>query len=558
MSIAFVFAAILALSAWLIPAHFYPWITFHADFAMSCAAFLLTATAIWSRRGAPDRWPALAIVAALAALIPAGQYLLGQIVFLDDAWMSALYLLGFALAQVTGSLVVADHGLRRPIEAFSWLVVVAGLLCVFMCLYQWLRLDYLGALVNDLAPGTRPSANLAQPNQLATLLLWSLVGTGFLFTAHRIGEAVALFLLCSLGLGLAMTQSRAGLVGLALILVWLLATRSKIKDRLTPAAIVVAAVTLVGCVAIWHQLLPLSPEATGRTEQFTDTGVRARHWISMIDAILRRPWAGYGWGQLPAAHYEVALDHPVSGETLAFAHNQALDVLVWSGVPLGALIICAIAWWFVAALRHARTSEQAFATATVLGVFVHAMVEFPLAYAYLLLPTGLLMGGLSFESTRHAFVAVPRGFTAFTLAVAALAVGLVTRDYARLEPAWMALRLEQARIGSPSVEPPPRPLVLVYLGEFLVFARKPTKPGMSEQELDAMKRIVLRYPLASNLLRYAAALAINDQPDQARKNLARICRMSPSIVCAESQSAWAGSGKTQPKIAAVLWPTTTE
>jgi hypothetical protein len=315
--------------------------------------------------------------------------------------------------------------------------------------------------------------------------------------------------------------------------------------------------TMACCVVIWHLLLPLSPDATGRAERVTDAGVRLLHWESMIDAILRRPWAGYGWGQLPTAHYEVALDHPVSRETLGFAHNQALDVLVWSGIPFGTLIICAVAWWFVVALRRAHSSEQIFATAVVLGVFVHAMVEFPLAHAYFSLPTGFLMGGISCELARRAFVAMPRGTTAVALTFAALAMGLVVRDYVYVEPAWMALRIERARIGSPSAEPVPRLLVLRYFGEFLEFARTPARPGMSAQEIRTMQKIALRYPLAGNLLRYAAALALNDQPEQAQQNLARICRMSPSSACVESRAAWVASGITQPKIAGVTWPTTT-
>jgi hypothetical protein len=405
MSVALVFAAMLSLIAWLVPVHMHPWTTFHSDFAMSCAAFIVAATAVCRRRGATDRWPVLAIVAALAAVVPAVQYLFGQIMFLDDAWMSALYLFGFALAQVVGFMVVAQHGLRRPFEIFSWLVLIAGLLSVWICLYQWLRLDYLGAMALELAPGTRPAANLAQPNQLATLLLWSQVATGFLHTRKHIRAPVAMALLFMFSLGLAMTQSRAGLLGFALVIIWLVATRCKAEEQLPAAAVATATLTMACCVVIWHLLLPLSPDATGRAERVTDAGVRLLHWESMIDAILRRPWAGYGWGQLPTAHYEVALDHPVSRETLGFAHNQALDVLVWSGIPFGTLIICAVAWWFVVALRRAHSSEQIFATAVVLGVFVHAMVEFPLAHAYFSLPTGFLMGGISCELARRAFVA---------------------------------------------------------------------------------------------------------------------------------------------------------
>ena len=65
---------------------------------------------------------------------------------------------------------------------------------------RWLWLT--GLLVLPLPPGGRVIANLGQPNQLATLLLWGVLAFWWAYLHQRIGAAVAVLAVAFLLLGL--------------------------------------------------------------------------------------------------------------------------------------------------------------------------------------------------------------------------------------------------------------------------------------------------------------------------------------------------------------------
>ena len=53
--------------------------------------------------------------------------------------------------------------------------------------------------------------------------------------------------------------------------------------------------------------------------------------MSMIDAIGRSPWAGYGWGQIGVAQTATALDYPATHEFFDSSHNLLIDLALWAG-----------------------------------------------------------------------------------------------------------------------------------------------------------------------------------------------------------------------------------
>src|SRR5690606_32669210 len=81
-------------------------------------------------------------------------------------------------------------------------------------------------------------------------------------------------------------------------------------------------------------------------------------WQIMCDAIGRAPWLGYGWNQVTLAQQAAALDNPTQGEMFQNSHNFALDVFAWMGVPLGCVVLVAVAVWLIRAIRGVRSSSQ--------------------------------------------------------------------------------------------------------------------------------------------------------------------------------------------------------
>lgn len=549
-------AAACALFAWLTPTHELPWAAFHAEMAMALAGLIGAGWVLWRSRYRVTTIPALALLTLAAAVVPLLQAASGQMVFAGDAALSVLYLLGFALAVVFGQRAVEAVGLGRALESFAWLVLVAALVSLWLALYQWQQLDYLGVFAADLVAGVRPYANFNQPNQLASLMVLGLIAVACLHDAGRLGHATALALLAALGFGCAMAQSRAGYLELAVVSVFLVARFRVFERRLRLPHLLVGIALVWAMAPLWQATSVWAGQPAERgAVAMLEAGPRLTHWSSMAQAILRQPWLGYGWNQTIAAQYAVANDHVATRELLGHAHNLVLDLLVWNGLPIGLLLLTGLGAWFWFALRAARSSSTVLLLAGVLALFAHAMVEYPLYYAYFLIPVGLLMGGISAVCLPRAAVRVPVLAVPLLLALAALGLGLVARDYLGIEADLRSLRFERARIG---VNRPPRemstPLLLTQMGAFVHFARTPEREGMGAAELAAMGDVVERFPSAANMVRYAAALALNERPADAAQVLRRVCRIQSREACTDMQALWTALGERRPALAALPWP----
>jgi len=232
------------------------------------------------------------------------------------------------------------------------------------------------------------------------------------------------------------------------------------------------------------------------------------------------------------------------------SHNLVLDLLLWNGLPVGGLIAAALAWWFIAHIRASRDARVVWLLAATGGVFMHGMLEFPLEYAYFLIPVGLVMGAVdNLSPAGGASLRVPRwAVLSFTALLAALFVG-VNADYLKAEENYRTLRMESARIGAAGiVTPAPELRLLTQLGAFLQFARTEATPGMAPEQVDWMRKVSERFGYPPVMFRYALAAGLNGQPEVAQQTLARLCRIHEPQRCVEAHEGWAGLQVRYPQL----------
>ena len=549
-------AGVLGVFAWLTPNHYIPWLSFHGELSMGVAMFLACGWVFWSRRGTPLLVPYLSAVSFAAVFLPALQLALGLLVFAGDAWLGALYLLGFALSQLAGFRAASAWGIDRAVEVVQWILLLSAVASVGIALYQWQGLDFLGSAVIDITKGMRPYGNVIQPNNLATLLVLGLIATAYFYERRRIGAVASVFLVLVLGFGIALTQSRAGLLETVVIgAVLLLRRKAVLNGRLRWVAALIGLASIWIIFALWLGAQKMQPTPEGRpTSEIVQVGKRTIHWLSLVDAIERKPWLGYGWNQVGAAQYAVAVDHPASEETISESHDLVLDLLVWNGLPVGVLLIVALAAWFWAALRNIRDPSTLLTYCSVAAVFAHSMVEFPLYYSNFLLPVGWFMGAVSAVALPRATFSWPRWVAPASVTVAFAAMVAMSLEYFKLESDLRLLRFQQMHIG-PGYHAEPSPMVvLTQLGHFWNFVITPEHRGMSPAELDDMREVTERFSSKDNIVRYAAALALNGRGDEAAQALRRICKMNPETACDSMKSLWRGLGRRDPEIAKIPWP----
>lgn len=544
--------AVMALG-WLVPNHYPPWVSFHSE-AVAAAGFGLLGAAALVRGPKPVAWPAAALAALALTAVPIAQALFGKVYFWGDALMPVLYLSGFALAIVTGHRLATRADGEAAAGAFWFAVLGAALLSAGIALCQALE-QPLGLLGADLAPGARPFANVAQPNHLATLLALGLVG--LLALNHR-GQLRGTAAVAAAGLllfGLALTGSRTGWLQVVVIALGLGLARWRAGLQVHRGWLLLP-VGLAAGVAAWHALQQTLLLAGGRAlAEQTRLGTRRQHWEWMLDAILREPVSGYGWGQVSVAQARVAADHAASGEMIEHSHNIVLDLLVWNGLPLGGLVILACAWWYCRRAGSCRDAGAALMLVGIAVVVVHGLLEYALEYAYFLLPLGFMVGTVDARVTKRPAASIPRWLAAVPMAAAVGCLAWLGVAYFELEEAHRLRRLQAARIdGAQQFEPPRLPILLSHQAAFLAFAGTQAQRGLTQGQLQQMRHVSERFGYPPVLLRQALALGLNGAPSEAARVLVTLCKVHSSIRCDEGREAWAAAATSFPELRGIPYP----
>lgn len=549
----------LALSlTWLIPNHFRPWTGFHADAWLAGVTLIGALSVIWRVRGCVS-WTGLPCLTLALTLLPWLQYGCGLLPFAGQAWISSLYLSGLLLALLVGSRWERAHPGQLG-QLLLLAVGLAGLASVGLQLYTWLGLNS-GELTEIWSMGLigdRPYANLGQPNNLATLLMWGLLAVFWAYLRGVFGPVCTVLTAMFLLLGLALTQSRTGLVAFTAVQVAIWYWRRLWPSRALPW--ISAGLYLfywafpVLLRWIYTGLLLGSDISLLRLPQQGEQRLSA--WRLFLQASWERPWAGYGWSDVRSAQVDVARQFPSLGITFAQSHNLFLDLVLWTGWPIGLLLSGLLLRWLYRRWRAIRAPDEALLFMLLGVIGIHAMLELPLHYAYFLIPTGLIAGILDARLGARVLWHAPRGSMAALWLGVALTLGLVARDYLRVEQDYTALRFSRAHIGKPLLasEFAPDVLLLTQLSEFLQTGSIDARAGMTTAELDRLQTVAKIYPSHDTIDRLARALALNDRPQEAGTWLQIGCRVMPPADCRDLQKAWRQDAGSDRRLAAVAWP----
>lgn len=353
------------------------------------------------------------------------------------AWTAASFLLFAAAASVAAAGA-------RDARCVRWMVgAVIAAACVNAAVGL---LQYFGAsaafhpFANIAGPGDA-FGNLRQRNQFATLMAIGSAGLIALTQASRprAWAAAAVLLLAA---GNAASLSRTGAVGLAFaISLSAIAPSPARRSRMLLGAIA-ALGYLVAALA-----LPVLLEASQgvgarnmltRVEAVAACSGRRVLWDNVIELIARRPWAGWGWGELDFAHYAHAYSSMRFCDILDNAHNLPLHIAVELGVP-AVLLLAAVVLVLVRKAWRADAGQPGaqFAWGVLGLVGLHSMVEYPLWYGPFQFVSGMAVGLLA-GALGGPVKLLPPGLRCVLAAVCAAALGYTAWDYQRASQVYRA------------------------------------------------------------------------------------------------------------------------
>jgi len=514
----------LLCASWLQPLFLPPWVAFHGEvLAYAALAISVLAVLICSNNTSKliISFPEVSLLILLVLIIC--QYINGRLSFLGDVAVYALYLLGLMLAIAVGRKSTNEINV---LENLAWCIAVAALGSVFIALLQTFSIDEHYSFVAPTSTWRRPGANLAQPNNLGTLLLWGQASVFYLYLAKKLKTTNTIALVGLMSIGIAISESRAALIGVVALAAWMCTApvQDGKKSRFLISLLYLgSAVTLF---LFWPKLMWAYHEGVWNIQGgnariiYTQVGAREVVWMQLIAAAGIQPLFGWGFGGVSRALNAVIDKYEVS-YPFTYAHNILFDLLIGVGYPAAFMFVMGWLMWFGCRLKWKIASGYWFSIAILIPFILHSLTEFPFTYAYFLFPAGIAVGAMATSHSDRLKISISRPVFISIYLIWSLLCMLVFRDYLLAEEDFRIARMEARRIGATSAEyTPPTMLVLDQLEAVNKVTRIAPTSGMSIEDVDLLRRTALKYPWTAMQSRYALALALNGNVAEAKRQLA--------------------------------------
>lgn len=515
MQVATIFIFILLLASWVVPDHFPPWLSFHSELPSFIAAYLALGLSLFGG-GRVVRLPSFTVLTLALMTSVVCQWLFGMIPYGGDALLVLVYLVTFWAAWLGGHRLVLMVRGSQVLEGICLFLTAAGFLTAFQILVQWLQIESAmhGWVIDGLLNG-RPRGNVGQPNHAATVLLMGTVGAVVLRSQKCIRP---LIMWCSVVLtsaGVVLTQSRTGLLS-AMVLcgVYLWFAKSRKELVLARRSAVMWLAVLYFTAWQFSHFGSQTAAAALNTVQMVHVGSRPLIWKQILFGLFERPWTGWGWLQIPAAQQFGALTFPGIEQT-AYAHNFIIDIFSFIGIPAAFVVIAAAYTWYGKRVRGIWMSKEATSGCFLLiPLLIHSLLEYPHAYAYFLVPAGIILGSIDALSvgTISTVASVRKRFVVGFIIIWLLVPSAILCEYIKAEEDFRVNRFENRNIGAtPNEYTIPNLQLLTQLGALSKAMRLRAEPNMKLEDIELLLSVSRRYTWAPLQFRTALALGLNGQ-----------------------------------------------
>jgi O-antigen ligase len=558
--------------AWLSPLHLMPWPAWHGEVPVFVAVFLTALWALGRRMAGPQRsqpLPLTGMVLGLLALVPLAlvQPAMGMMPWWGDAWTIVLYVGLCVAAYLVGLEAARSRADLGPIlRVLAWTLLAAGVGSSLIALIQAFELYPTWQLIARTGNLRRPGGNVAQANQMATLLLMGVMGLVYLYEERKLGRVAAALLALVCCIGLATTQSKTGLLSAYALAAWWWWFR-RADSRLTASGVVTVLAFATIAYFAWPPVVTgfylltaeeaeliayVTPEGS---RQNASGGSRLVVWGQLLEAAAQRPWFGWGLRQTSVALTSV-LDAQPASDAFAYGHSLLLDMLLGFGAPLAILFTAALALWGWRRRDVPRDLAGWFLLGVCLPFGIHMMLEFPHAYAYLLAPVLFAIGIVDARRAQAARIRVPAGLAAGAAVLVAALGATSLIEYVDLEEDFRVARFEARNLGSvPDGYERPDIKVLTQVAAFVNAARMKPQRGMPEQRLREARDAAYRFPSPALQHRYALALVLNGDEEGGMRMLRVIRAMHGPYIYEEIRKQWQDlAWTTYPELLVVALP----
>ncbi len=570
--LALIIFAVAIFFSYAHPYHIHPYRTFYHDLII-CLGLLgamayfvvppVSASLSASKAEVRLRFPALLALPGGIILLILLQVALGMITPASFVALPILYLLLFALAMVFGSsLALEQSRLDRAVTAIALASLLAASLSLVFQHIQILGLDATPVVMyiaKDPHIPMRPYANVAQPNQLALLYFFALAGLWHFYRTRIFSGFSSIAIAALLLWGAVLTQSRIGWILVPLFFAYTAGKLGASKRKGTP--VIIAMLALLILYAVLTFCLPQISQAIGFSGGSVADHVGGRSertglWQTAWQLAAQHPWLGVGWFGFGPGQVSVGADF-TSSTYAEHAHNLPLNLAAELGWPATILIMGGLCWWFYQTCIRTEKSPGKdaalqFCTLSLFAVGVHSMVEFPLWYAFVLLPVGVLMGMVHQLRWPTAGTVVRPGIVLSGFVIGCILMAAITLDYQRVVTGFKSIRDVSSGFESKEkfLQKPAFTLFPQFFEYFKLTRIKP-REGMSAEEINYIETWAPRFGFVHILNIEAEVYVLNGQPKKAARSMQTLQRLHP-IPYPEYYDYWKAKGKEDPRYQVVF------
>ncbi|MCU6434550.1 Wzy polymerase domain-containing protein [Undibacterium sp. Jales W-56] len=537
------------------PFHFHPYRTYYHD-VLTVFGLLILFGYLAKNKESVLIFPKLLFLPLGIAFFVLIQILFGFVIFPNDLMLPFMYFFLFGLAIIVGATYAKENnGIDAICLAVSAAHLLAGLLSVVMEMMQVMGINaipFVMFISRDAQPFMRPYANVAQPNQLALLLCFSLASIWWLYHRQLLSKWASGLLVSVILWGLALTQSR---IGWLIVPIFGLISLFRVEgDRLIHKQFLLCMVLIYISFVI---SLPSLSHFLGFTSGSLEEHVsgRSERMVLMQQAwrmASQHPWFGIGWFGFTAEQVRIGADF--SAATYAeHSHNLLLNFAAELGWPATVLIFLFLTLWYVkSSLMNKITIAGRFATLFFAAAFIHSLVEFPLWYAYFLIPIGVLMGMVHQQRWPSTGVIVKQWPIATGFMLSCTVLALVTLDYQRVSFGFKVMRREQMgyQVDTKAMDQP-RFTAFPQFFDYFKFSKLRVHERMLDSDISLAEHTSQRFGYAHFLNKLAEIYVLNGQPEKASRTMLTLQRLHP-IVYPEYYDYWKAQAALDARYAAIF------
>lgn len=526
-------------ASWIITNHHVPWNTSHQEFIALAGMFL-----VFPWKNTPNISNNLKFLMFVWCSILTIQYFSHEIYFGDFLFGIGVIFIFFMAYCCGKQKINENYSEKNNIETIIYSALLAAALAnSIVGLSQWLGVS--AGIFSLPSPTWRVYGNMAQPNQLATLLLFGIISLIYFDIKKQI-KIVWLILAASiLSFTLAATESRTGALSFTVLIGLILFLNKNSKIFLALRWLIPAFIIFWITYANWSAL----SIGVSRSGVYFSSSGRFELWEQMITAIQMKPWLGWGWLNLGEAQYAVigATSEQIK-INIDHAHNIFIDFLVWFGIPIGITLIAVIIKFTINTLlyikQNPKDSSTYIAYLMLIPIGIHSLLEYPFAYLYFLIPIGIFIGKIESSINFEIKESSTEKKISFAIAISTVVFSIIIAvNYFQIEKDFFAARLEKEFFTSEqnfhTYENQTN--LLTQYKKLLSLAKS---DEINPIEISEARKITMRFPWLSNYKQYYVELLRNKECKNANSHMEIIEKLFGDFGAAKTNEAAIYAGLT--------------